>query len=90
MNSIIHAPKTKLKFELAKYQLATGNRDAGVEILKSIVLEICDDWRTAYRAFFLLSMFDTNSEFNWKEMALRCNPEFPYHGKEIEFMERFG
>ena len=90
VNSIIHAPKTKLKFELAKYQLATGNRDAGVEILKSIVLEICDDWRTAYRAFFLLSMFDTNSEFNWKEMALRCNPEFPYHGKEIEFMERFG
>jgi SAM-dependent methyltransferase len=89
ISSIIHALETKLRFEIAKYQLATGNIEVGIEILKRIVTEISEDWRTTYRTFYLLAIFDKNSKFDWKEMALRCNPEFPLFGSNFKFNGRF-
>lgn len=75
--ALLHAPTTKLKFESAKREIQSGESEKALRILLEIVNNPSDDWRTAYRAFYLLSSLDKNSRQKWTTMAHQCNPEFP-------------
>ena len=75
---LIHAPLTKLKFERAKERIASNSVSAAIEILREIVENPCDDWRTCYRSFFLLAEIDTGNSDKWRALCRYCNPEFPY------------
>lgn len=75
IQNLVHSPKTKIQFELAKYKLLKDFAD--FESLLNLVEHLNDDWRTTYRTFYLLAKFNKNNSVNWKELAQRCNPEFP-------------
>lgn len=77
VKSIIHAPVTKLQFEKAKYYFLNNESTKAINILHELVTQLSDDWRTTYRSFYLLKIIDPENFEFWKEMANRCNPEFP-------------
>lgn len=78
IRSIAHSPRSKLALERAKLSLAGGDIDTGYRQLTSIVSSFCPDWRTVYRAFFLLAQWGpTDERENWLELLRTCQPRFP-------------
>ena len=75
IQNLVHSPKTKIQFALAKYKYLKDFTD--LKSLLNLVEHLNDDWRTTYRTFYLLAKFNKNNSVNWKELAQRCNPEFP-------------
>jgi 2-polyprenyl-3-methyl-5-hydroxy-6-metoxy-1,4-benzoquinol methylase len=79
--SILHEPRIKLKFELAKYELLNSG-GVSLDMLISLVGELNTDWRTTYRAFNILAGYDLDNESFWKTLAKRSNPEYPHEAIE--------
>lgn len=77
VRAIVHAPETKLAFEWAKFRASTGNRSSATQLLHQIVDNPCDDWRSCYRAFYLLSLLEPDARAEWQRLCLFANPEFP-------------
>lgn len=77
LRAIIHDPETKLKFELAKLKLKELGFEAAKQSLIDLVSQLGTDWRTSYRAFYLLASFDSVNQKFWLESARRCQPKYP-------------
>lgn len=81
ISSIWHDPIPKLQFELAKFQvLCSEGKSIGTLI--QLVENLNSDWRTTYRVFNLLTVYDLDNELFWKACAFRCNPEYPFQPNE--------
>jgi SAM-dependent methyltransferase len=77
ISAIIHEPETKMRFEMAKLALHELGADTLLSPLSDLVSELCTDWRTTYRALYLLAEFDLNNNKFWLESARRCHPKYP-------------
>ncbi len=77
IQSIVHAPKTKLRFETAKSWVNEGRHEDARKELLDLVSEPSDDWRTVYRSFALLAAIDSDRHDYWIARLVESNPEFP-------------
>lgn len=77
VRALVHVPETKLAFEWAKFHASMGDRDAAAQSLHRIVDNPCDDWRSCYRSFYLLSLLEPDARAEWQRLCLFANPEFP-------------
>ena len=79
--SILHEPRIKLKFELAKYELLNSG-GTSLNMLIDLVGELNTDWRTTYRAFRILAEYDLDADLFWMTLAKRSNPKYPHEAIE--------
>ncbi len=89
VRAIVHAPETKLTFEWAKFHASNRERDAAVQLLHQIVDATCDDWRTCYRAFYLLSLAQPDARADWRRLCQFANPQFPLDDLPGSYAEAF-
>lgn len=89
VRAIVHAPETKLAFEWGKFHASNGDRDAAAHALHRIVDTPCDDWRSCYRSFYLLSLLEPDATTEWQRLCLFANPEFPIQGLPSSHSEAF-
>lgn len=80
--TISRAPYEKTLLELAKYQLANGKLDSARLLLRSITMAKNADWRSFYRACFLLfkleeTMGDSIRAKHYANLLSISNPLFP-------------
>lgn len=89
VRALVHVPETKLAFEWGKFHASTGNRDVAAQALHQIVDNPCDDWRSCYRSFYLLSLLEPETHSEWQRLCLFANPEFPLHELPGSYNEAF-
>lgn len=75
------APQDKIRVEMAKIFLATGNMAEAEKILPEITLRLNAYWRSAYRAFCLLawtrrSKGDVAGAARYEGLCRLANPQF--------------
>jgi len=89
VRALVHVPETKLAFEWGKFHASTGDRDAAAKALHQIVDNPCDDWRSCYRSFYLLSLLEPDAGAEWQRLCLFANPEFPLRELPGSYSEAF-
>lgn len=89
VRALVHVPETKLAFEWGKFHASMGDRDAAAQTLHQIVDNPCDDWRSCYRSFYLLSLLEPDARAEWQRLCLFANPEFPLQELPGSFSEAF-
>ena len=89
VRALVHVPETKLAFEWGKFHASNGDRDAAAQALHQIVDNPCDDWRSCYRSFYLLSLLEPETSAEWQRLCLFANPEFPLQELPGSFSEAF-
>jgi hypothetical protein len=72
----------KINFEYAKMQYLNKELKNSINTLEKIVQKINSDWRTCYRAFFLLSQiyYELKNPILSKKyfkLCKSCNPDYP-------------
>lgn len=78
LGTIRFSPRDKLKLEIAKGLAAKGRAEEACGWLMEIVTAVNPDWRSCYRAFYLLSQFGpVASRPVFRERCETCNPNFP-------------
>ena len=77
IKAIVHAPRTKTRFERAKACSIEGRENQARDELLALVSELSDDWRSVYRSFALLSFVDSDRRDYWIARLAEANPEFP-------------
>ncbi|MGI9163870.1 MAG: class I SAM-dependent methyltransferase [Mycobacterium sp.] len=89
VRALVHVPEVKLAFEWGKFHASTGDRNAAVRALHQIVDNPCDDWRSCYRSFYLLSLLESDAAAEWQRLCLFANPEFPLQELPGSYSEAF-
>jgi ubiquinone/menaquinone biosynthesis C-methylase UbiE len=76
----------KISFEYAKLLYRNNELENSIILLEKIVQKINSDWRTCYRAFFLLSEINyklkrTIQSKKYLKLCKSCNPDYPLRVK---------
>jgi hypothetical protein len=86
VEEVIHEPQSKVEFEICKREFLAENLANGISNLSDFVTRLNNDWRSIYRALYILTAFD-HKGFVWKHYAERCNPDYPYEKVIKKFFE---
>ena len=71
-------PRDKIKLEVAKVLISEGRTEEACAELDDIVTTVNVDWRSCYRALYLLSRLAPEAEREgFLKRCLTCNPNFP-------------
>ena len=82
LSNISRSPRDKIYLELAKYYLKTKNYPQAIHELYQITQSLGSDWRSFYRACFLLMVIaseehDAIAFDHYQHLLKTSNPEFP-------------
>ena len=78
-----YSPRDKLTVELAKHWCRQGQHQQAFDLLRTLTTTLNADWRSIYRAFFLLAwcgqqLGDQEKFSHYRELCLTANPQFPF------------
>lgn len=82
LSNVSRAPVDKIYLEVGKFYYSLKLYDASCEFLESIINRVDADWRSFYRACYLLSLIytdlgDNSTRLNFIELLKISNPNFP-------------